>query len=132
MPKVYLPIVETNLEFPLGELEHCEPNAGFTYVNGYVYAEKGTPINGNLVVFSYRDDGPIVASVRVGPHLGYPGWPNGFFSHILQVGSPRQGDWSFWIVDEEMARISTIVNVHTDGIAGAGRCQQALIYFSKT
>ena len=42
---------------------------------------------------------------------------------------PREGDWFFWIVDASGKRISVIANVHTDGTACGGKCQQAIIDF---
>ena len=40
-----------------------------------------------------------------------------------------QGNWFFWIVDNAGKRISEIAEVHTDGVAGDGSCQQAVIDF---
>jgi len=109
-------------------LQNCAPNAGVTYVNGTVYY-KQSPANGYWVAFSYAPDGPIVAKVMTGPHEGYPNWNDGFYSHILKSDGPREGDWYFWIVDETGKRISEIAYVHTDGTAGPGKCQQAVIDF---
>lgn len=134
MNKIFLPIVEKydpNYFTKVG-VEHCEPNAGITYVNGYTYDEKGvSPLNSQRVVFSTRDGGPIIAEQTSGPHLGYPQWPNGFFSHILGAHGPREGNWSFWIIDRAGQRISEYVHLHTDGVSGDGKCQQALIFFAK-
>ena len=114
--------------FNIAIVTRCEPNAGVTYVEGTTYVE-GVPQSGYLVVFSWMADGPIVARTLSGPHEGYPGWDPGFFSHLLGTGGPREGDWYFWIIDETDARISEIAHVHTDGEAGAGKCQQAIVDF---
>jgi len=67
--------------------------------------------------------------VQSGPHQGYEGWNTGFYSHIIQHDGPREGDWHFWIVDSNGQRISKTAHVHTDGSAGDGKCQQAVIDF---
>lgn len=115
-------------EFNVGIVERCDPNAGVTYVNGTT-AKDGVAVNGAFVAFSYAPDGPIVAKIASGPHAGYPNWPSGFFSHILGVGGPRQGDWYFWVVDAQDQRISVIIFLHTDGQAGEGKCQQGVLRF---
>ncbi|GIV77085.1 MAG: hypothetical protein KatS3mg050_1479 [Litorilinea sp.] len=115
-------------EFNRAILQRCAPNAGVTYVEGTTY-KNGQPVNGYRVAFSYAPDGPIVATVQSGPHEGYPGWRTGFYSHILKADGPREGDWYFWIVDASGNRISQIAHVHTDGEAGDGKCQQAVIDF---
>ena len=132
--QLFLPLVlqdsppPPEYEFNVGVVERCEPNAGITYVNGTT-ARDGVAVNGAFVAFSYAPDGPIVAKITSGPHPGYPNWPRGFFSHILGVGGPREGDWYFWIVDAQEQRISVIIFLHTDGQAGAGKCQQGVLRF---
>ncbi len=107
----------------------CQPNAGVTYVEGTVYYD-GAPANGYRIVFSYEPDGPWATQPQIsGPHAGYPGWDPGYYSHIIQAGTARQGDWWFWIVDDQGDRISAMAFVHTDGAAGPGKCQQAIIDF---
>jgi uncharacterized protein YraI len=122
------PPPEPAYEFNRALLQRCDPNAGVTYVQGTTY-RNGQPTNGLLVAFSYAVDGPIVATVQSGPHQGYEGWSTGFYSHIIQHDGPREGDWFFWIVDGNGQRISAAAHVHTDGTAGDGRCQQAVIDF---
>jgi uncharacterized protein YraI len=117
-----------NYEFNRAILQRCDPNAGVTYVNGTVY-KNGQPVNGYRVAFSYAPDGPVVASIQSGPHDGYPGWNTGFYSHILQIDGPREGNWFFWVIDSSGQRISAIGNVQTHGEAGEGKCQQAIIDF---
>jgi hypothetical protein len=122
------PAQDPNLEFGRAILQKCEPNAGVTYVEGTTY-KGGQPVNGYNVTFSFAPDGPPVATVVSGPHPGYEGWRTGFYSHILQHDGPREGNWFFWIVDGSGKRISAVANVHTDGEAGDGKCQQAVIDF---
>lgn len=119
---------EDALFFRLARVLRCDPNAGVTYANGTVNVE-GQLANGYLVAFSYAADGPIEATILSGPHEGYPYWDSGFFSHILGTGGPREGDWHFWIVDENDVRISAIADFHTDGEAHEGSCQQAILKF---
>lgn len=132
--QLFLPLVLQNspplpdYEFNTGVVEHCDPNAGVTYVNG-ITAKDGKAVNGAFVAFSYAPDGPIVAKIASGPHPGYPNWSPGFFSHILGVGGPRAGDWYFWVVDEQEQRISVLIYLHTDGQAGEGKCQQGVLRF---
>jgi len=89
----------------------------------------GQPANGYRVAFSYEADGPLVAETLSGPHTGYEGWNPGYYSHLLQTNGPREGDWWFWVMDGEGQRISALGFVHTDGTAGDGQCQQAVIDF---
>jgi len=115
-------------EFNKAVVQRCDPNAGVTYVEGTTY-KNGQPANGYNVAFSYAPDGPPVATIKSGPHEGYPGWRTGFYSHIIGSTGPREGDWYFWIVDGTGKRISAIAHIHTDGQAGDGKCQQGVIDF---
>ena len=102
----------------------CEPNAGITEVHGTVYFNH-TPKNGVRIVFSTKPDGQwITAPAISGPHPGYPDWNDGFYSHILGWNMARGGEWYFWLVDENGRRISVIAQVHTDDVAGPGKCQK--------
>ena len=115
--------------FNIAVVGRCDPNGGVTYVQGKTYVG-GVPQSGDWsVAFSYAPDGPIVASIKAGPHLGYEGWDQGFYSHILQSDGPREGNWFFWVVDPAGNRISEMANVRTDGQAGDGKCQQAVVDF---
>ena len=110
-------------------LQRCEPNAGVTAIEGTVY-QNHKPFDGARVVFSYAPDGPVVSEMISGPHPGYPGWNPGFYSHILQAGAPREGDWYVWIVDDSGNRISEMSpRIHTDATAGEGKCQKAIVDF---
>ena len=131
----FLPVVQRSeppaeqfYQFNKAILQRCDPNQGVTYVQGTTY-RNGQPANGLLVTFSYAPDGPLIATALSGSHPGYEGWGTGFYSHILSARSHREGDWYFWIVDESGQRISQIAYVHTDGTAGDGSCQQAIIDF---
>lgn len=116
-------------KFNIAVVGTCNPNGGVTYVQGTTYVN-GTPQSGDWsVAFSYAPDGPVVASVKAGPHPGYEGWGQGFYSHILKSDGPREGNWFFWVVDPNGNRISEIGNVHTDGEAGSGKCQQGVVDF---
>ncbi len=115
-------------KFNIAVFGGCEPNAGVTYVKGTTYVN-GVPTSGYWVAFSWMPDGPIVAKIQSGPHEGYPDWAPGFYTHILQANGPREGTWYFWIVDENDRRISEMVQVRTDGEAGPGKCQQAIVDF---
>ena len=111
-------------------LQWCEPNAGVTAIEGTVYQDH-KPYNGARVVFSWTPDGPWVSEPMIsGPHPGYPDWKPGWYSHILQAGGPREGDWYVWIVDDNGNRISEMSpRIHTDGTAGPGKCQKAIVDF---
>ncbi|MCB0114925.1 MAG: SH3 domain-containing protein [Caldilineaceae bacterium] len=115
-------------KFNIAVVGRCDPNAGVTYVQGKTYVG-GVPQSGYFVAFSYAPDGPIVAQIQTGPHEGYPGWDQGFYSHILQSDGAREGNWFFWVVDGSGNRISELANVRTDGVAGDGKCQQAVVDF---
>ena len=127
---LFLPMLlaSADIEFNKAILQRCDPNEGVTYVEGTTY-RNGQPASGYKVAFSYAVDGPVIASVKSGPHDGYPGWRTGFYSHILSTNGPREGDWHFWIMNDSGKRISKIAHVHTDGEAGDGKCQQAVIDF---
>ncbi len=118
----------TSYLFSQARLVRCDPNGGTTYVHGTLRL-KGQPVNGYRVVFSYQPDGPIVAGIQSGPHEGYWGWADGYYSHILQAGGPRAGDWWFWVVDDQGQRISALGYVRTDGYVDENSCQQALLDF---
>ena len=93
----------------------------YRYVNGQ-------PQSGYLVVFSYAPDGPpATPPVQSGPHAGYEGWNQGFFSHIINASSPQAGNWYSWIVDESGNRISEMANWQFDG--PGGQCNQIKVGF---
>ena len=81
----------------------CDSNEASTYVRGTV-RQNGQPVNGHRVVFSWHPDGEVVAGITSGH---YSDWAQGYYSHILQAGGPREGNWWFWIQDEAGKRISS-------------------------
>ena len=127
---IFLPVIMKSPEFPEAGLVKCEPNAGVTYVDGYVYQGE-TPINGNYVAFGTSPSGQPIARIQAGPHPGYPNWQKGFFSHILSATGPRAGNWYFWIESQAGERLSVVVPVVTTATADPGGCQQAHIFFRK-
>lgn len=96
--------------------------AGKTYVNG-------VPQSGYKVVFSGAGpDGewatpPVVS----GPHAGYEGWDQGYYSHIINATNPVAGTWYVWIVDDSGARISEVASWTSTG-PGEG-CNEAVVDF---
>jgi len=62
-----------------------------------------------------------------GPHAGYPGWKDGYYSQIVRSSGPVAGSWSVWIVDEDNRRISVIATWQSTG-PGVG-CNQAVVDF---
>jgi len=118
-------------KYKTARIDSCRPQAGGTWFNGYVRLG-GAPVNGEFCVFSWQPDGPVVASIQVGPHSGYPGWDQGYFSHILNEapGVSRKGDWYVWIQDAGGARISEIAVFRSDGPVPEGTgCNDATIIF---
>lgn len=129
---IFLPLISSNPQgfYYESGLVSCEPNAGATYVDGYLYA--GTqPVSGDFVAFAANPNGPAVARIQAGPHPGYQGWNPGFFSHILSATGPRAGSWFFWVENAAGNRISVIAPLTTTASADPGGCQQAHIYFRK-
>ena len=119
---------KTNYQFNRAVVGRCDPNAGVTYIEGKTY-QGSQPKSGYMVAFSYAPDAAPVASIQSGPHTGYEGWDQGFYSHIIGVNGPREGDWYVWVQDETGKRISEIAHIHTDGEAGDGKCQQGIVDF---
>ncbi|MGQ9586339.1 MAG: SH3 domain-containing protein, partial [Anaerolineae bacterium] len=116
-------------EYARAIVQFCESNPGVTTIRGTVYRNH-QPHNGAKVVFSWIPDGEWVGSPIIsGPHPGYPNWNAGFYEHIIQAGGPREGTWYVWIVDDAGRRISEMGMVHTDGTAGTGKCQKAVVDF---
>ena len=73
------------------------------------------------VAFSWQPDGkwwPPKAHQR-----------GGLYTHILLASGPREGNWWFWIQNDDGHRISDMAHVQTDEDAHEGSCQQAVIDF---
>jgi hypothetical protein len=129
MPPAATPTPASIYKYTKALLQRCEPNAGVTAIEGTVYQNR-KPFSGESVVFSYAPDGPVVSTMISGPHTGYPNWNAGFYSHILQAGGPREGDWYVWIVDANGNRISEMSpRIHTHGTTGSDKCQKAIVDF---
>lgn len=138
-PVVYLPAISSiiptaiptsaprPLRFPVASVARCDPQPKGNWFEGIVNIDH-QPANGFLVVFSDApDDLPYTSAVVSGPHCGYTGWPNGYYSHIVHASRPEAGDWYVWIVDDNKQRISEIAHWHSTG-PGNG-CNQAIVNF---
>ena len=102
------------------ELVRCDPNGINTQVRGTV-RRNGSPVNDYRVVFSWQPDGEVVARRTSGE--------GGQYTHILHGAGPREGNWWFWIENEDEQRISEMGYVHTDPDPHTGKCQWAVIDF---
>ncbi len=102
------------------ELVRCDPNGINTQVRGTV-RRNGVPVDDYRVVFSWQPDGEVVARRNSGG--------GGQFTHILHGAGPREGNWWFWIENEDEQRISEMGHVHTHEGSDAGNCQWAVIDF---
>ena len=101
-------------------LVRCDANAGSTRAVGTV-GLNGQPVAGYRVAFSWQPDGEVVArkSTSAGGH----------FTHILHASGPREGNWWFWIENDDGHRISEMAHVRTHKDPHSGNCQQAVISF---
>ena len=113
-------LAESNNLVNQAELVHCYPNAGSTRAVGTVRLN-GQPVDGYIVAFSWQPDGEVVATR--GSSEG------GHYTHILLASGPREGNWWFWIQNEDGHRISEMAHVHTHKDPHEGNCQQAVIDF---
>ncbi len=102
------------------ELVRCDPNGINTQVHGTV-RRNGVPVDDYRVVFSWQPDGEVVARRNSGG--------GGQFTHILHGAGPREGNWWFWIENEDEQRISEMGHVRTDESPDTGNCQWAVIDF---
>lgn len=117
---------QANLFFNVAVVAKCERQPAGNWFEGTIYVN-GVPSNGYFVAFSDAPDGPIRAKMESGPHAGYPGWKDGYYSHIISSSAPIAGGWSVWIVDEDNRRISVIATWQSTG-PGVG-CNQAVVDF---
>ena len=102
------------------ELVHCDHNGINTQVRGTV-RRNGQAVNGYRVAFSWQPDGEVVARRTSGE--------GGLYTHILHGAGPREGNWWFWIENEDEQRISEMGFVHTDQDPHTDKCQWAVIDF---
>jgi hypothetical protein len=96
-----------------------EPQESGNFYRGKVTLD-GLPLNGARVVYSWQPDGEWATQpVITGPHTGYPGWQDGYYSHVVRTGAPVKADWYTWLVNESGERISPIAELHFDGPHGS-------------
>jgi hypothetical protein len=101
----------------------CQPQEGGNWFDGYVRDAQGDPVDEMRIVFSWKSDGEWSVPPQIsGPHQGYEGWAQGYYSHVIHTGQPKAADWYIWIIDEAGERISEVAKVHTDGPGGS--CNQ--------
>ena len=118
---------KSTYKFNVAVTSNCAPQEAGNWFEGTTYVN-GQPQSGYLVVFSYGPDAPpATPPVQSGPHAGYEGWNQGFFSHIINAAGPRAGNWYSWIVDESGNRISEMANWQFDG--PGGQCNQIKVGF---
>jgi hypothetical protein len=115
--------------FNIAVVGRCDPQEAGNWFEGKTYVN-GQAKSGYNVVFSYAADGPpITAPVVSGPHTGYEGWNEGYYSHIINSPEtgPKAGTWYVWVMDNAGARISEIASFTTKGPGGS--CNQAVVDF---
>jgi uncharacterized protein YraI len=118
-------------EYSQARQVRCDPQAGGTWFDGYV-RKGGQPVDGLRVVWSGGGaDGAWATEPAItGPHVGYPGWDHGYFSHIVGAPpNPRAGTWAVWVVDGNGKRISEVGSWTSTG-PGEGGCNQATLEFN--
>lgn len=136
---IYLPLINHPADPPASTSSYlfnsatvveCQRQPAGNWFEGKVYLNE-QPVNGYRVVFSFAPDGIWVTEPMItGPHPGYEGWQDGYYSHIINAPNvgPRAGDWYVWIVDDTDARISEIAQWTSTG-PGEG-CNQATVNFA--
>lgn len=102
--------------FNVAHVGQCNPQAAGTWFSGKTYVN-GQPQSGYRVVWSGAGpDGEWASEPMVsGPHAGYEGWDQGYYSHLVSVNAPRAGTWHVWIVDDAGVRISEIASWTSSG-----------------
>ncbi len=114
---------EANGLYNRASVAGCDPNADSTRARGTVRLN-GQPVDGYRVAFSWEPDGEVVAR-RLTGEGAFPG----FFTHILEGGGPREGDWWFWVENSDEERISEMAHFRTDSHSHEGNCQWAVLDF---
>lgn len=119
---------QSNYRFNVAVVGKCDRQPAGNWFEGKTYVN-GQPQSGNRVVFSGAGpDGEwATPPVISGPHAGYEGWDQGFYSHIINASNPVAGTWYVWVVDEAGARISDVASWTSTG-PGEG-CNQAVVDF---
>lgn len=118
---------KSNYKFSKALVQQCVRQPAGNWFDGTTYVDH-QPASGYKVVFSASPDGGWASSPMVsGPHEGYPGWRQGYYSHIIHAQGPEAGDWYVWIVDDGGQRISEIAHWHSTG--PGEDCNQATVDF---
>jgi len=113
--------------FNIQVVSKCERQPAGNWFEGKTYVG-GQPKSGYKVVFSAGPDGGWITEPQTtGPHPGYPGWDQGYYSHIIRNVGPIAGTWYVWVVDDAGQRISEVASFTTTG-EGEG-CNQAVVDF---
>jgi uncharacterized protein YraI len=121
----------SNYQFNVAVVGRCDPQAAGTWFEGKTYIN-GVPQSGYRVVWSGAGpDGEWATEpMPSGPHQGYEGWDQGYYSHLVSARGPIAGTWSVWIVDETGKRISDIAQWTSSGNVAEGTgCNQAIVDF---
>jgi uncharacterized protein YgiM (DUF1202 family) len=127
VPPTPVPPPAKTYKFNVAVVSKCDRQPAGNWFEGKTYVN-GVPQSGYKVVFSYAPDGPpSTPAVQSGPHQGYEGWDQGFYSHIINATGPQAGNWFVWVVDDAGNRISEIANWQSTG-PGEG-CNQAVVDF---
>ena len=120
---------DSQYEFNIAVVSNCRPQEAGNWFEGRTYIE-GEPASGYRVVFSFTADGPWATNPQItGPHSGYGGWPEGFYSHIINAPNigPKADTWYIWVVNSSGRRISEMARAVTDG--AGGNCNQFTVDF---
>lgn len=124
------PTPQSSYRFNVAVTSNCLPQESGNWFEGRTYVN-GVPQSGYKVVFSYAPDGPpVTAPMQSGPHEGYPGWDQGYYSHIIRAAGQgaEAGSWFAWIVDDAGQRISEIASWQFDG-KSPNTCNQIVVDF---
>lgn len=118
---------KSTYKFNVAVVGRCDRQPAGNWFEGKTYVN-GVPQSGFKVVFSYAADAPWITQPQTtGPHEGYPGWDQGYYSHIISASNPIAGTWFVWVVDDAGVRISEIASWTSTG-PGEG-CNQAVVDF---
>lgn len=114
----------------------CQPDAGNTVIEGYVY-KNGVPENGVTVRVALEQgayplvDDFVSGNSAINPGQPDPNTPGHYFLQIVP-GAPREGNWWVFAVDvpNGTKQISETQLIHThDDPFNPGNCQHAFVDF---
>ncbi len=114
----------------------CQPDAGNTVIEGYVY-NNGVPENG-VAVRVAKEQGayPLVDDFISGNSAINPGQPDpntpGYYILQIVAGAPREGNWWVFVVDVRNGtkQVSEAKFIHTnDDPFNSANCQHAFVDF---